>query len=79
MKPCRETHYNDDAMVDIKPVFPQGKNSTMFTNCCGAAICDDEVRCPLCDRRVVGYGESRPARSRVRWENATRHWNRRGG
>jgi len=76
MKPCREMYYNDDAIVDIKPIFPQGTNSTMFTACCGVAICDDEDKCRRCERWVVGRGEPRSVKGRIRWENATRHWKR---
>jgi len=27
-------------------------NSTKFTTCCEAAICDDQTHCPICDEEV---------------------------
>jgi len=39
-------------------------NSTLFTTCCGAAICDDQERCPSCG------GEIEPRSGRERWQYA---------
>lgn len=27
-------------------------NSTLFTDCCGIAICDDEKKCPRCKKEI---------------------------
>jgi len=35
-------------------------NSTMFTTCCGLAVCDDQSCCPGCDLEV--YEETREQR-----------------
>lgn len=43
--------------------FDSGTNSTMFTTCCGVAICDDERHCPSC-------GEEVPYSPRERWDMA---------
>lgn len=62
---------------DVHQVQPQGKNSTMFTMCCDVVICDDQPCCPVCRRTVIGHNaETAHARGRVRWEHATRHWDR---
>jgi len=45
--------------------FSSRTNSTLFTNCCGVAICDDESKCPHCGREV-------PGTSRARWNMAMR-------
>jgi len=64
---------------NIKPLMPSGTNSTMFTECCGTAIGDDEMRCPSCKRLVVGHDvESGHKRGLVRWRNATATWKRSG-
>lgn len=69
--------YNDNYPSDIVPLLPRGTNSTFFTGCCQVAICDDEANCPHCGRPVVGFNvASGAARNRVRWDNATRFWNR---
>ena len=71
-------YYNEGYPSDIVPLAPQGANSTMFTDCCHVAICDDEPSCPRCKRKVVGFdAESPHERGRIRWNNATRHWKRR--
>jgi predicted Fe-S protein YdhL (DUF1289 family) len=68
---------NPEYDVQIKPVMPQGTNSTAFTECCGVAICDDEGLCPGCKRKVVGWdAQSISERRRIRWESATRFWSR---
>jgi len=77
IKRAREMHHNDGVDVDITPLMPQGTNSTMFTACCGVAICDDELTCPYCNRKVIGWdAESNHQRNIIRWKNATRHWKR---
>jgi len=68
---------NDGYPVEMKPIHPQGTNSTMFTECCGSAICDDETHCPSCKREAIGADkESAHERGLVRWKNATSHWKR---
>lgn len=68
-------YYNADYPSDILPLMPQGTNSTMFTQCCSSAICDDEKNCPSCGRFVVGHNaETHGDRGKIRWENATRFW-----
>jgi len=32
-------------------------NSTKFTTCCSAAICDDQQRCPRCNKDVYPFFE----------------------
>jgi len=59
----------------IKPLYPQGTNSTMFTECCSVAICDDEANCPKCGERVIGWdAKTRHDRAMIRWRDATRRW-----
>ncbi len=46
-------------------------NSTLFTTCCGVAICDDQSTCPRCKQDVPGsvmFGQSWE-----RWEMAKRN------
>jgi len=77
MKDDNRMHYNDGYPSDIVPLVPRGTNSTMFTACCVAAICDDERNCPSCGRPVVGANaETDGERRKVRWANATRFWKR---
>jgi len=71
-------HYNEGYLSDITPLMPRGTNSTMFTQCCGTAICSDELNCPSCKRPVVGYdARTDHEREIIRWKNATRFWKRR--
>jgi hypothetical protein len=64
-------------MIQIIPLMPHGTNSTLFTECCGVAICDDEPRCPKCKEEVIGADEeTRHGRHLTRWYNATRNWKR---
>ncbi len=66
-----------DYPSEIKPLMPQGTNSTLFTDCCGTAICDDELNCPEYKRPVIGFDvENQRERFEVRWVNATRFWKR---
>ena len=68
----------DDRPADIIKLTPQGTNSTMFTECCGVAICDYEKNCPKCGRLVIGYdSETDHMRGLVRWRSATKYWARR--
>ena len=68
---------NEDYVAGIKPIFPHGTNSTMFTECCGSAICEDELYCPSCKRKIIGYdADSEHERSMIRWANATKNWKR---
>lgn len=70
-------HYNEDFPSDIVPLMPQGTNSTMFTQCCGRAICDYEKNCPACGREVVGANaKTDHERGLIHWKNATRYWRR---
>jgi len=46
-------------------------NSTMFTECCETAICDNETKCPRCNREVIGDdAESNHKRHLIRWDYA---------
>ena len=77
MKKALSMHFNTGVIVPIIPLMPQGTNSTMFTACCNVAICNDQLDCPYCGRLVIGYDAISPSkRERVRWQNATQHWNR---
>jgi len=68
---------NQGRVVGVRKLEPHGTNSTISTNCCGVAITDGEVRCPLCDVAVIGYDEeSDHARGLRRWHSATAHWKR---
>ncbi len=70
-------HVNEGYDVGIIPLTPQGTNSTLFTECCDTAICDDQRKCPICGRLVIGHdAETDHERGKIRWRNATRHWNR---
>jgi hypothetical protein len=64
-------------IAGIVPLMPHGTNSTLFTECCEVAICDDQPNCPLCKRPVIGHdAETRAERHKIRWRNATHHWKR---
>ena len=61
----------------IVSLEPHGTNSTMFTSCCGTAICDSEGSCPSCNNLVIGHdAETSHETGRIRWANATAHWKR---
>lgn len=48
-------------------------NSTMFTNCCEAAILDREWKCPGCGKEVYpGKNCNEHERGRLRWSWAYR-------
>lgn len=43
-------------------------NSTIFTNCCNAAITDSQVQCPSCEKEVYpGRESTERQRSMNRW------------
>lgn len=70
-------YFNAGYKPGIIPLTPYGTNSTMFTECCSVAICDDEKRCPRCNREVIGSDAETPhERGKIRWKNATRNWKR---
>jgi len=46
-------------------------NSTMFTTCCGTAICNDQKKCPSCENEIYGCdAESDHERGIMRWNYA---------
>ena len=64
-------------VANIIPLTKQGTNSTLFTECCGVAICDNQAHCPVCKGAVIGHDISDVGvRSHARWRNATRMWTR---
>ena len=68
-------YVNKGREINIFPLMPQGTNSTMFTECCYTAICDDQQNCPMCGRAVIGSdAPNNDERGRIRWRNATRNW-----
>jgi hypothetical protein len=70
-------YFNPEYAVPICPLYPTGTNSTMFTQCCGTAICNDEPCCPSCGRKVIGWdAESDHERGKIRWRSATAAWKR---
>ena len=70
-------YINPEYRAGIIPLMPYGTNSTMFTECCGTAICSSQLCCPSCGREVVGYdAENDAERGNVRWQYATRNWKR---
>ncbi len=70
-------YLNPGVIAHIMTLRPQGTNSTMFTECCGTAICDEQRACPRCDRLVIGHDEpDHHRRGRIRWLDATSDWKR---
>ena len=70
-------YLNPGVIARVHKLNPQGTNSTMFTECCDVAICDDEPNCPYCGRKVIGHeAESKHERGKIRWRFATAHWRR---
>ncbi len=68
---------DDSEVYGVVPLYPQGTNSTIFTDCCHVAICNDQPKCPRCGSLIVGHDAgSDHKRSQVRWTAATRSWNR---
>lgn len=64
----------DKPPAQIMPTYPHSTNSTMFTECCEVAICDDQPNCPRCNRPVIGYDLTPNARGRIRWNSSKRYW-----
>ena len=63
---------NDDKGFGVHLSGPN--NSQVFTDCCGAVICEDQQRCPECRELVIGWdAETDAKRDRVRWELAYHH------
>ncbi len=70
-------HYNPEHLVGVLPLRPQGTNSTMFTECCQVAICENEPNCPHCGRKVIGWdADSIHKTGKIRWQYATAAWKR---
>lgn len=70
-------YLNPGITAGIMSLGPNGTNSTMFTECCETAICNDQRNCPACDREVIGHdAETDHERGRIRWQDATGHWTR---
>ena len=60
---------NDGYLAGV--FFCCSTNSTMFTECCEVAICDDEKKCPKCGNNVLGYdAETNHKRHMIRWRHA---------
>jgi len=60
---------NDDKVFGVHLSGPN--NSTMFTDCCGVAICRDQQRCPKCKELIIGWdAESFRDRHTIRWNYA---------
>lgn len=56
-------------MIGVRLCGPN--NSTIFTNCCEVAICDDEACCPRCKQEVHPGREATQHQRRVdRWNMA---------
>jgi len=70
-------YVNPGVTAGISPLYPNGTNSTMFTECCEVAICDSECYCPKCKREIIGFNApTNGDRIRIRWKDATKHWKR---
>ena len=68
---------NEGYEVGIIRLMPHGRNITMFTECCQTAICNDQIKCPSCGRKIIGAeAETDYERGQVRWRYATSHWDR---
>ena len=53
-------------------------NSTMFTDCCETAICDDQYTCPACGVNIIGLDEAtNHKRGLRRWNVAYKPWRKR--
>lgn len=73
-------YINPEYLAGVWPLNPGGTNSTMFTQCCDTAICNDELNCPKCKRKIVGYdADTDHQRGLIRWRYATGHWKRSKG
>ena len=70
-------YINSGYIAGVSRLNPSGTNSTIFTECCGTAICDSEGQCPKCKRKIIGYdAETDHKRGLKRWQYATAHWAR---
>jgi len=70
-------YVNPGVIVGVIPLHPNGTNSTMFTQCCEVAICNDQPCCPVCGREIIGFdASSNHERGMIRWKAATSHWKR---
>jgi len=68
-----------DRVSGIVSLYPQGIDSSMRTDCCNEVISNNQLCCPKCRRKVIGYScDSDHERGSVRWGNATAGWNRKG-
>ena len=64
---------NNGCKSGLKPLYPKGTNSTMFTECCKCAITDSERYCPVCKNEVVGWSEAGVHQTNMaRWKIAYR-------
>ena len=64
-------YVNPECKVGFMPLYPQGTNSTIFTECCHTAICSDERCCPSCGREAMGSEiEDHHERGLYRWKIA---------
>ena len=65
----------DNEISQIIPILKSGTNSTMFTECCKVAICENEPYCPRCKGKVIGWdAKTYHKRNMIRWANAIRFW-----
>jgi hypothetical protein len=53
----------------IRVILCGPNNSTIFTNCCEVAICDDQAFCPACKQEVY------PGQDATNHERRTARWN----
>jgi hypothetical protein len=68
-------YINPGIIAGVMSLHPQGTNSTLFTECCEVAICNDEAKCPKCKREIIGYNAyTLSERAKIRWKYATKHW-----
>lgn len=79
MKPKPEPKtYSNLKVRGVIALSPKGTNSTMFTDCCGCAICDYERKCPCCGSLIIGHdAETEHERGLIRWRAATACWKKR--
>ena len=58
-------------MYESRVYLANPYNSTMFTTCCDAAICNNQLKCPSCGKFVYGYdAPSDHQRGVQRWKLA---------
>ena len=64
-------YINPGRKVGFLPLYPQGTNSTLFTQCCRVAICEDQKCCPSCGCDAMGSEiENSHERGVYRWKLA---------